>query len=46
MPCTEVKNCPCPKTECDNHAKCCVCVAKHAEQGNLPSCLRPTTEEK
>jgi len=46
MACHEVKNCTCPKTECANYAKCCACVARHAEQGNLPFCLRPKEDKK
>jgi hypothetical protein len=40
MPCKNVKDCTCPKTECPNHKKCCDCVIKHREGGNLPFCLR------
>ena len=46
MACTEVKKCACQKTECANHSKCCDCVARHVELGNLPFCLRPKEEEK
>jgi hypothetical protein len=38
--CENVPECPCPKSECPNHSKCCSCVAKHREAGNLPFCLR------
>ena len=40
-----VKECACPKTECPNHRKCCACVIKHKEGGNLPFCLRPEQDE-
>jgi len=46
MACPEVKNCSCPKPECANHAKCCACIANHAENGNLPFCLRQKAEKK
>jgi len=38
--CPTVPECPCPKTDCPNHGKCCSCVVKHREGGNLPFCLR------
>ncbi|MCL2634527.1 MAG: GNAT family N-acetyltransferase [Oscillospiraceae bacterium] len=38
--CPNVPVCPCPKTDCPNHSKCCSCVIKHRESGNLPFCLR------
>jgi len=41
MACENVKNCPCTKTECENHSVCCNCVLNHKEKGNLPFCLRP-----
>ncbi len=35
------ENCPCKKTECPRHGKCCECVAFHREKKNkLPCCLR------
>ena len=46
MPCNEVKNCPCLKTDCANHSKCCACVARHVENGVLPFCLRPKEGEE
>ena len=45
MACENVKNCPCPATDCKNHSKCCDCVANHISKGNLPVCLRPKTED-
>jgi hypothetical protein len=39
-PCKNVPKCVCPKSECPNHGKCCSCVIKHREGGNLPFCLR------
>jgi len=44
--CPNAPECPCPKTECPNHSKCCSCVVKHRDGGNLPFCLRFITEEK
>jgi len=41
MTCDLEKDCPCAKTECENHRICCKCVASHKERGNLPVCLRP-----
>jgi ribosomal-protein-alanine N-acetyltransferase len=38
--CPSAPECPCPKTDCPNHGKCCSCVVKHRKGGNLPFCLR------
>jgi hypothetical protein len=38
--CPNAPVCTCPKTDCPNHSKCCSCVIKHREGGNLPFCLR------
>ena len=40
MPCETVKNCPCPKTTCDNHSKCCDCVANHRAKESLTFCMK------
>jgi len=37
--CQSVKECACPKVECPNHSKCCLCVIKHRETDSLPFCL-------
>lgn len=38
--CNEAK-CTCPKTNCENHGKCCACVIHHRDGlNNLPRCLR------
>jgi hypothetical protein len=34
------KRCPCTSKTCANYAKCCDCVAKHRENGDLPACLK------
>jgi len=39
------QECPCTKTECVRHKKCCACVANHAQKGNLPACLRKKETE-
>lgn len=40
MACACNKNeCPCPKTTCSHHKKCCACVVKHRETDSLPFCL-------
>ena len=46
MACENVKHCPCPKTECENHSTCCACAANHVGKEALPFCLRPKTEEQ
>ncbi len=32
-------NCPCPKTDCDNHSQCCKCVLIHRSNGSPTSCM-------
>lgn len=39
MGCTNVKECACPKTTCQNHGQCCKCVIKHRTTDSLPYCL-------
>jgi len=39
-----VKFCNCPKTECENHGKCCNCVVKHRDTDSLPFCLFPEND--
>jgi hypothetical protein len=39
MDCKNVTECPCPKTTCQNHGRCCVCIVKHKETDSLPFCL-------
>jgi hypothetical protein len=43
MACDNKRECPCTNATCANHAKCCDCVARHVEKGDLPFCLRPKT---
>ena len=38
--CPNVKSCPCPSKSCPDYGKCCACVAKHRDNGDLPMCLR------
>ncbi len=42
MACEFNKNieCSCANKECVNHGKCCECVKRHRDMGNLPACLR------
>lgn len=35
------KDCPCPKTECANHGKCCACVENHLKKDGLTHCMFP-----
>ncbi|MCL2224285.1 MAG: hypothetical protein FWB96_04870 [Defluviitaleaceae bacterium] len=39
-----IKTCICPKTECENHGKCCTCVTKHRETDSLPFCMFPEND--
>lgn len=32
-------SCPCPKTECVNHAKCCQCIDNHRRINKPTSCM-------
>lgn len=38
--CSNKNECPCPSKTCQNHGKCCACVAHHRQRDNLPVCLR------
>ncbi|MBN2336046.1 hypothetical protein JXL21_10850 [Candidatus Bathyarchaeota archaeon] len=37
-------HCVCTSTDCERKGLCCQCVANHRAHGNLPACLRPTTD--
>jgi glycosidase len=39
MKCINVKECVCPKKDCENYGKCCECVKAHRGTGSLPFCL-------
>jgi len=39
MACDNEFECPCPKTACANHGKCCACVVNHKNTDSLPFCL-------
>ena len=39
MSCPNVKECPCTKSTCPNHKKCCACVIKHKDEDSVPFCL-------
>jgi len=41
MKCQNTVECPCPKTECVNHKKCCDCVKAHIDKDGLPFCIFP-----
>ncbi len=45
MKCNQVV-CPCKNVGCVNHGKCCACVERHKNNGNLPACLRHLGEKK
>ena len=44
MSCSNVTECPCPKTTCAHYKKCCACIAAHNEKDGLPFCLFPDSE--
>ena len=39
MGCHNVKECSCPKKDCPNNGKCCICIVKHKNTDSLPFCL-------
>ncbi len=41
MACENKQKCPCPKTTCANHGKCCDCIVNHRSIDSLPFCLFP-----
>jgi len=44
--CSNLNECKCPKTECENHKRCCACIIKHKNAGNLPFCLRKAENDE
>ncbi len=44
--CSNERECSCPNTACENHGRCCDCVAKHRAHGNLPMCLAQMMAKK
>lgn len=45
-PCSNRHICLCPHKECDNHGRCCDCVAHHRDDlGNLPNCFTMKRKE-
>ncbi len=34
------KSCPCKSVNCQNHGKCCDCIANHRESKSLVACMR------
>lgn len=38
--------CPCVKTSCENHGRCCLCVAAHRRSGKPVSCMAALPLEK
>jgi len=47
MPCNTNTSMECPCTySCQNHGKCCACVAYHAKSGEFPACFFSKAAEK
>lgn len=44
--CSNTHPCSCPNVDCQNHGKCCDCVANHKSRGSLPLCMRDLGEQK
>lgn len=38
------KDCPCPKTGCQNHKNCYNCILKHNATDSLPFCIFPDND--
>ena len=39
--CSNDRPCVCPYTDCENHGKCCACVAHHRDvAGGIPNCFK------
>ena len=47
MPCDTNTSIQCPCTySCNNHGKCCACVAYHTRDGEFPACFFSEETEK
>ena len=46
MTCDNTNPCPCPGVKCKTHGRCCECIVKHKQAGNVPYCLRELVEQK
>jgi hypothetical protein len=44
--CAMAEECPCPKTNCANHGKCCLCIRAHRANGKPVSCMTLLLEKK
>lgn len=40
------KNCPCPKTDCERHGKCCECINHHRKKNGLVYCMKQIVKDK
>jgi hypothetical protein len=38
--------CSCPKTTCENHGKCCLCIAAHRGYGTPVNCMAALVAKK
>ncbi|SCY92513.1 hypothetical protein [Alkaliphilus peptidifermentans] len=41
-----VNSCPCPKTKCERHGKCCECIKHHRDIKTLVYCMRQIANSK
>ncbi|MGI6010346.1 MAG: hypothetical protein ACOX8H_02445 [Ruminococcus sp.] len=42
--CSNTRPCVCTYPGCENHGKCCACVAHHRDEaGGIPACLKKNT---
>ena len=44
MTCKNTLECPCPKTTCPRHKKCCECTLNHRQTDSLPFCIFPDND--
>ncbi|MBM7613517.1 hypothetical protein [Alkaliphilus hydrothermalis] len=45
MPQCNSDKCTCPKTDCENHGKCCACINRHRDINTLVHCMRQIAED-
>ncbi|HMM22501.1 MAG TPA: hypothetical protein PKA10_17400 [Selenomonadales bacterium] len=38
--------CPCPKTACENHSRCCLCIAAHRKSDKPTYCMARLVDKK
>ncbi len=44
--CSNTHPCPCANVKCENHGRCCDCLANHLSHGGLPACARAVVNQE